>query len=305
MVGLIYTAGFTAVAIGHFNLISVSFAVLFIGLGVDFGIHLCIRYRELLGRGRAHADALVETTRDVGSSITLCAATTAIGFFTFVPTDFVGVAELGLISGVGMFISLFCTLTLLPALMSVPPVPKGGGKVRGVHWSGRGLAALPLRYPRAVRASALALGAAAIFLLPQARFDNNPLNVRDPSSESVRTFNDLLEKGGASPWSLNAVVPNLQAAEAIADQLRELDVVGRVVTVADYIPADQDEKLDIIEDVAMFLAHPPGPDGGVPTATVDRAGRRSRPAGDAARKARRGATFRRSRGECAEPAEAP
>jgi hopanoid biosynthesis associated RND transporter like protein HpnN len=270
VVGLIYTAGFTAVAIGHFNLISVCFAVLFIGLGVDFGIHLCIRYNELLGRGRAHADALVETTRDVGSSITLCTATTAIGFFTFVPTDFVGVAELGLISGVGMFISLFCTLTLLPALMSVPPVPTGGGKVRGANWSGRGLAALPVRYPRAVRASALALGAAAVFLLPQARFDNNPLNVRDPSCESVRTFNDLLERGGASPWSLNAVVPNLQAAEAIADQLRELDVVGRVVTVADYIPADQDEKLGIIEDVAMFLSHPPGPDGGIPKATVAR-----------------------------------
>jgi hopanoid biosynthesis associated RND transporter like protein HpnN len=269
VVGLIFTAGFTALAIGHFNLISVSFAVLFIGLGVDFGIHMCVRYNELLGRGRAHADALLETTRDVGSSITLCAATTAIGFFTFIPTDFVGVAELGLISGVGMFISLFCTLTLLPALMSVPPVPKGVGKVRGVHWSGRGLAALPLRYPRAVRASALALGAAAIFLLPQARFDNNPLHVRDPSSESVRTFNDLLEKGGASPWSLNAVVPTLPAAEVVADQLRELDVVGRVVTVADYIPSDQDEKLGIIEDVAMFLAHPPGRDGDVSAATAD------------------------------------
>jgi hopanoid biosynthesis associated RND transporter like protein HpnN len=268
LVGLIYTAGFTAVAIGHFNLISVSFAVLFIGLGVDFGIHLCIRYRELLGQGRAHAHALGETARDVGSSITLCALTTAIGFFAFVPTDFVGVAELGLISGVGMFISLFCTLTLLPALLSVRPVPKAGGNVSGAPWSGRGLASLPLRYPRTVRASALALGAAAIFVLPQARFDNNPLNVRDPSSESVRTFNDLLKKGGASPWSVNAVAPNLQAAEAIAAQLRELDVVGRVVTVADYIPSDQEEKLGIIEDVAMFVAPPPGPDGDVPRATV-------------------------------------
>jgi hopanoid biosynthesis associated RND transporter like protein HpnN len=269
VVGLIFTAGFTAVAIGHFNLISVSFAVLFIGLGVDFGIHLCIRYNELLGRGRAHAAALHETTRDVGSSITLCATTTAVGFFTFIPTDFVGVGELGLISGVGMFISLFFTLTLLPALMSVPPVPKGEGKVRGARWSGRGLAELPVRYPRAVRASAVVLGAAAIYFLPQARFDNNPLNVRDPSSESVRTFNDLLEKGGTSPWSLNAVVPTLEAAEAVADQLRKLDVVGRVVTVADYIPSDQDEKLGIIEDVAMFLAPPPGPDGGVVKATAE------------------------------------
>jgi hopanoid biosynthesis associated RND transporter like protein HpnN len=273
--GLIYTAGFTAVAIGHFNLISVAFAVLFIGLGVDFAIHYCIRYRELLVARFGHADALERAARDVGGSIALCAVTTAIGFFAFVPTDFVGVAELGLISGAGMFISLICTLTLLPALMSVAPTPASHGKAIGI-WKARRaqqrtppLTSIPLRYPQAVRASALVLGGVAIFLLPQARFDNNPLNVRDPSSESVRTFNDLLEKGGALPWSVNAIVPNLTAAEAIADELRSLDVVGRVVTVASYIPTDQEEKLGIIEDVAMFLAPPTGVAGAAAVAPLD------------------------------------
>ena len=135
VVGLIWTAGFTAIAIGHLNLISVCFAVLFIGLGVDFGIHVCVRYREMLASGREHVVALVETARDVGSSVVLCAVTTAIGFFAFVPTDFVGVAELGLISGVGMFISLFCTLTLLPALLSLHSAP-AGREIRGkLTWS--------------------------------------------------------------------------------------------------------------------------------------------------------------------------
>ena len=268
-VGLVYTTGFTALAIGHFNLISISFVVLFIGLGVDFGIHLCIRYRELSGRGFAHAEALREAARDVGVAISLCAATTAVGFFAFVPTDFVGVAELGLISGVGMFVSLFCTLTLLPALMSLPPLPKGHPNVRVGPWPTGRIAEIPVRHPRVVCGVAIALGAAAIILLPQARFDNNPLNVRDPSSESVRTFNDLLETGGASPWSLNVVAPNLEAAEAIAERLRALDTVSRVVTVSDYIPADQEEKLGIIEDVAMFIG--PGPDaaGRPPRATPE------------------------------------
>jgi hopanoid biosynthesis associated RND transporter like protein HpnN len=195
--------------------------------------------------------------------------TTAIGFFAFVPTDFVGVAELGLISGVGMFISLICTLTLLPALMSVPPIPAGRWKAGPPLQRTQMLSAIPLRFPRSIRASAVALGAAAIFVLPQARFDNNPLNVRDPSSESVRTFNDLLEKGGASPWSLNAVVPNIRAAESIAEELRALDSVERVVTVANYIPVDQDEKLSIIEDVAMFLAAPPGTGEGASAASIE------------------------------------
>jgi hopanoid biosynthesis associated RND transporter like protein HpnN len=264
IVGLVWTAGFTAAAIGHLNLISVCFAVLFIGLGVDFGIHVCVRYRELVISGLEHSVALDETARDVGSSIFLCALTTAIGFFAFVPTDFVGVAELGLISGTGMFISLFCTLTLLPALLSLRPIPVGSGRSAGASWSNGGLTNLPLRHPRAIRSIALVFGIGAVMLLPKARFDNNPLNVRDPSSESVRTFNELLEKGTSSPWSLNAVAPSLESAQLLAERLAELDVVERAVTVSDYVPADQENKLGIIEDVAMFVAPPPGPDGVVP-----------------------------------------
>ena len=264
IVGLVWTAGFTAAAIGHLNLISVCFAVLFIGLGVDFGIHVCIRYRELLASGLEHSVALQETASDVGSSIFLCAMTTAIGFFAFVPTDFVGVAELGLISGTGMFISLFCTLTLLPALLSLRPISVGDVTPAGVSWSNSSLANLPLRHPRAIRGTALVMGIGAVMLLPQARFDNNPLNVRDPSSESVRTFNELLEKGASSPWSLNAIAPSLESARLLADRLAALDVVERVVTVSDYVPVDQENKLGIIEDVAMFVAPLPGPDGVVP-----------------------------------------
>jgi hopanoid biosynthesis associated RND transporter like protein HpnN len=264
VVGLVWTAGFTAAAIGHLNMISVCFAVLFIGLGVDFGIHLCIRYRELLAGGLEHPVALRETAGDVGSSIFLCATTTAIGFFAFVPTDFLGVAELGLISGAGMFISLFCTLTLLPALISLRPLQMSRGYPSGVLWSDTNLASLPLRHPRVIRGTALVMGIAAVLVLPKARFDNNPLNVRDPSSESVRTFNELLEKGGSSPWSLNAVAPSLEPARLLAERLEALDVVGRVVTVSDYVPADQESKLGIIEDVAMFVAPDPGPDGSVP-----------------------------------------
>jgi hypothetical protein len=264
IVGLVWTGGFATVAIGHLNLISVSFAVLFIGLGVDFGIHFCIRYRELLAEGCVHEAALSGTARTVGSSLTLCATTTAIGFFAFVPTDFVGVAELGMISGAGMFISLFCTLTLLPALLSLGPVPDGRSQFTKIAWSTDGLASLPVRFPNTIRMTALVLGVCAIALLPRARFDNNPLLVRDPSSEAVRTFSELLERGTPSPWSLNTVAPSLDAAALLVERLRALDVVERVVTVADFVPEDQEEKLDIIGDVAMFLAPEPTSDGTVP-----------------------------------------
>lgn len=254
VVGLVLTAGFTALTVGRLNLMSVSFAVLFIGLGIDFGIHLCMRQRDFLRAGLDAPESLLAATRDIGTSILLCAATTAFGFLAFAPTDFVGIGELGIISGAGMFISFVCTLTLLPALLCLGGASKArsGASLRGDLLVG--LTHFPSRYPRWILGAALLLAVGSILLLPRVRFDNNPLNVRDPGAESVRAFNDLLARGdGSSPWTLNAVMPDLASAEALAVRLRELDVVERVVTVSDFIPDEQSEKLAIIEDVSMFM----------------------------------------------------
>jgi hopanoid biosynthesis associated RND transporter like protein HpnN len=267
LVGLALNLGFTTLAVGHLNMISAAFAVLFIGLGVELEIHFAMRYQEALARGRSHATALYETAGDVGSSLFLTAVATAIGFFSFIPTDFVGVGELGLISGAGILIGFACTMTLLPALLSLGPPRAPNGTPRSFAWTTQRLADLPVRYPRAVRWAALALAVGTVFVLPRVRFDNNPLNVRDPSAESVQTFQDLLAGSTTSPWTVNAVAPDVASADALAERLRQLDVVGRVVTLADFIPQDQEEKLGIIEDVAMFLAPVPGPDGRVPAPT--------------------------------------
>jgi hypothetical protein len=77
--------------------------------------------------------------------------------------------------------------------------------------------------------------------------------VRDPSSESVETLADLLERGTSSPWTLNSLAPDVESANALAERLRVLDEVERVITIADYVPSDQPDKLSIIEDVALFL----------------------------------------------------
>src|SRR5208282_2367618 len=122
LTGLIWTTGFALLAIGSLNLISITFAVLFIGLGIDYCIQFCLRYREFVDSGHGDRESIITAGRGVGKSLVLSCITIAIGFYSFVPTAYAGVAELGLISGTGMFISLFATLTLLPALLTVTPV---------------------------------------------------------------------------------------------------------------------------------------------------------------------------------------
>src|SRR5690606_13294362 len=110
IVGLAGTAAFATAAVGHLNLLSVAFAVLYIGLGVDFIIHVCLRLKELWAAGSALEGALVDTIAGIGSSLVLCAVTTAAAFYAFIPTPFEGVSELGLISGTGIFISLLVSI---------------------------------------------------------------------------------------------------------------------------------------------------------------------------------------------------
>ncbi|UCE84729.1 MAG: MMPL family transporter [Deltaproteobacteria bacterium] len=264
--GLVLTAGFAALAIGYLNPVSVAFAVLFIGLSVDFAIHLGIRYREAVGRGEAHAEALRSTATSVGASLVICAVTTAIGFFAFVPTDYRGVAELGLIAGTGMLISLICNLTLLPALVSLRPLPEGTRPAGRLRPFIEAFAAVPARRARLVGLGALLLGIGAIALLPRVSFDYNPLTLRVQDSESVTAYYDLLEHGGESPWQMSVLAPDLRVADAVAARLRGLEAVERAVTLSDYVPDRQAEKLEILSDIALFL-------GPIAPAEVSRDGR--------------------------------
>lgn len=256
LVGLIWTAAFAAATVGQLNVVSVAFAILFIGLGVDFGIHVGMRYDELARGGGDDREALARACQSVGGSLVLCAFTTAIGFYVFVPTQFRAVGELGLISGTGMLISLFCTLTVLPALLALSQ-RSGGREWQRAPWLERTLIGIAVRQPRRVQAVAAVLAILSLFALPYARFDHNVVAMRDPSTESVRTFNDLLSESNTSPWTIDVLAPDLESAVATAERLRELDVVERAITLADYVPEDQDEKLEILADIAMFVPAPP------------------------------------------------
>ena len=253
LVGLAWTAGFAALAVGHLNLISVAFAVLFIGLGVDFGIHYALRYQELRAGGLAHAASLAGSAASVGSALLLCALTTAVGFFAFVPTGYRGVAELGIISGAGMLLSLVASLTVLPAAISVGqrlwhrPLPDG----RAGAFT---LPSLPARHPRLVAAITAVAALGAALLAGRWHFDANPLRVRDPSTESVRTFLELLDDGDVNPWSIDVLAPSLAQAEALAGRIRALESVERADTLHAYVPDDQKAKLEILSDVSLFLA---------------------------------------------------
>jgi hopanoid biosynthesis associated RND transporter like protein HpnN len=254
VIGLVWTAAFAAAVIGHLNILSICFTVLFIGLGVDFAIHLGLNYLDLRRDGADNVAALRGATQICGSSLVLCSSTTAIGFFAFVPTDYLGVAELGLIAGTGMLLILAQTLTLLPALMTLGLQPSDGERLRaprGVHVPGE---AWLHAHPRQVLLASGLLAVGALALLPQLHFDPNVVRMRNPDTESVQTFNELLaDRDAASPWTIEWIAPDLATAVEKAGLVRSLPVVKRALTLADFVPSDQAEKLEILADLELML----------------------------------------------------
>lgn len=245
VVGLVITGAFAAVAVGALNLISVAFTVLYIGLGIDYGIHLSLRYRARRAEGLDSGDALDAAVSQVGPSLALSALTTAACFYAFIPTDFTGVSELGLIGGTGMFVSFFVTLTVLPALLTVFPlrqVADSDGGERGLP----GLGAFVRRWRGAILGGSALATLAALALLPGAEFDHNPLNLRDPDSESVVAYRALLADPVARPLSISVLRTDSASIARVADAVRPLDVVGGTRSIFDFVPAEQTPKLAIL-----------------------------------------------------------
>ena len=176
MLGLLLTTGFAAIAVGTLNLISVAFAILFVGIAVDFSIQFSVRFREIENRGAGVADALAETGRLVGAQIMVAGLATAAGFLAFVPTSFRGVAELGLIAGGGMLIALVTTLTFLPAALGVFQPKPGGAEIGFPALAPLDRALTRIRLPiLGVFAVLFVSGAALTFRLT---FDSNTLHTK-------------------------------------------------------------------------------------------------------------------------------
>ena len=256
IMGLVWTAAFAILALGTLNLISVAFAVLFIGLSVDFGIHYGLRYREGLDAGNTHEEALAGAARNAGGALTLCAISAAIAFYSFLPTDYLGLAELGLIAGTGMFVALFANMTVLPALLTVMPSLAGRGVDEAPVIASAGALAVQTfiqNHSRTVILAALIAGVSAVLVLPRAAFDFDPMNLRDPDTESVATVLDLMADNRTNPYSVTVLANNLDEAKALAEKMKLLDLVDGTATLADYVPADQLEKLEVISTMALFL----------------------------------------------------
>jgi hypothetical protein len=257
-VGLSITTAVGLWLVGSLNLLSVAFAVLFIGLGVDFGIQFSVRYRSERFKNDNLVEALVEGARRSAVPLSLAAMATAAGFLCFLPTDYKGISELGEIAGAGMLIAFLSSITVLPAILRLINPP---GESEPVGYAFLAPVDRFLEHHRvAIVTCTLAVAIAGLPLLYFMRFDFNPMNLRDPKAESIATFLDLRKDPNTGANAIDVMTNSDADARKIADRLEKLPEVLRVQWLESFVPDDQPAKLKLIAQGAKVLGPALNPD---------------------------------------------
>jgi len=250
-IGLAVTAALGLAMVGAFNPISVAFFVLFVGIGVDFGLQFSVGYRAERYKRNELVPALVETADNTGGRLVLAALATAAGFLAFTPTAYKGLSELGEIAGVGMLIAFITSITVLPAMLRLlnPPAEPDPLGYAFLAPADQFLE----RHRMAVLVGTLCVVLAGLPLLHWLRFDFNPMNLRSPNVESVATYLDLKKDPETTGRTIEVLTPSIAAAQELAEKVSALPEVMRVLTLTSFVPEDQDKKRALISQAAAGL----------------------------------------------------
>lgn len=244
-IGFSWTLGYITLAVGHLNILSVSFAAILIGLGCDYSIHYLTHYVELRRAGHSLQESLLHTVRDVGSGSVTAAISTSLSFFCATFTNFLGVSELGIIAGGGILLCALATLTALPAMVVISdknlqtrqmPSPFEGVLLRKVI----------NKCPRLVTCFALLLvfgiGLQAFEwkdgqIQCRVKYDYNLLNLQARGLEAVDLQERIFDESNGSLLFAVSIAKSPQDARLLKEKFLELPTVSRVEELASYLPA--------------------------------------------------------------------
>lgn len=256
LLAMAWSFGYITLAVGHLNILSISFGVLLIGLGIDFGVHYLARYLQLHRTTRCPSEALVQTARAVGPGIVTGGVTTSIAFFMAGLTEFTGIAELGVIAGGGILLCMVAALVVLPAMIYLADAKRPNQLVPApldvYGWLN------PLfRRPRVLLAATLAGTMLVSLGLSRLWYDHNLLNLQPEGMESVELERRLLHESDQSVWFALSIAESRQDLLNRKARFLELPSVQRVEEIASLFPSDHQRKRPVIQRIFRSLAELP------------------------------------------------
>jgi hopanoid biosynthesis associated RND transporter like protein HpnN len=246
LVGICLSFGAATALVGHLNILSMVFAIMLIGLGIEYGIQVVLRYQEELRNGAELRPAISTAISANFRTVLMAAATTALAFFTFIFTDFKGIAELGIIAASGIALCVLVTFTVLPAMLvllerfrKLPTIQPAEAVVNRAGLLTNNL----LARPRLVTTLSIALTLACIYPALNMRFDYNLMNMQAKGLQSVEYAYKLMRSKENSGYFAVVTAKDKTEAAQLTRRLEQLPAVDHVVSTLSFVPEQQQEKL--------------------------------------------------------------
>ncbi|MDF1664720.1 MAG: efflux RND transporter permease subunit [Planctomycetota bacterium] len=243
LLGTLWTFGLVRLFIGYVSLTSAVFGILLFGLGVDFAIHIVVRYNDSRASGQSHDDALWTALVLTGRGVVTGGLTSAIAFFGILVTDQKAAQHLGITTGLGLLCCLIAMLTVLPALLTLTQrwkrVERNNSMrvpllERWVRWV--------TEHPKGVLAGAILLLLASLALFPQAHVEYDIEKIATKDAVAVKTKNRVEELFEVNTDFALCVCKTLEEAQEVTAKLRNnVPSISRVDSITDLFPANKDE----------------------------------------------------------------
>jgi len=253
IIGTLWAVGVAAVVVGQLNIMTSMFAVILLGLGVDFSIHIISGFTEGRAAGKPIREAMEETFLKSGKGVMTGALTTACAFLTMVISSSRGMKEMGLVTGTGLLAILAATFLLLPSLLVLRErridrrLEKGLKAVRSVQrdisfrFLGRTAIRLSRGYVFTIVAS-LIVTALLVWSALNITFDQNYMNIEAKGLTSIALQDIVLDKFDLSMAYALVLVDNVEESRKIAEEYREVGTVAMTEDMSFYVPSQEQQQ---------------------------------------------------------------
>ncbi len=247
--GTLFSMVFTLLVFKEFNTLSLVFVVMLFGLGIDFAVHFALRVMEEMGQGADVYQSGMVATQETGVALGLCAMTTVIAFTSFIPTDYRGMAELGIISAFGMIMAYVLSLTFIPAWFIVAKVKPMQVKERQLP-----AAIMNFQYPsKSILVITAVLLVLTTWYISDTRFNYNLLSMRNPDTEAVIALRHLQDNHLVNSYAVATLVKKDTDLAALKQRLLALPTVAAVELPEEHLPPFQQAKYQYLQPVAKEL----------------------------------------------------
>ena len=256
LVALCWSCAWVAWATPTLNLITINFTATLIGLGMDFNVQMLYRFFEERERHPDASIAMKHTISTVGKENLVGALATSAAFFSLMATPFLGVAQLGLISGVGVLLCWLASVTLLPALIlrftsEGKAPPPGPWQSWEQNWRS---------HPRVVLTVAGLISLLAALYLGRPRFDYNLLHMMPEGALAIQNDREFHQRCGMCSLYACSIAGSEPEMRIRTEAFRKLPGVARVESPADWIPADPQARRQRIHELLTRSGEAQEPD---------------------------------------------